>query len=139
MPFRNPSDDELRALLQRARTIAVVGASHKPARPAHYVMKYLQEAGYQTIPVRPPGGETILGEATVATLADAGPVDVVDVFRAPEHVPAIVEEAIASGARAIWLQDGVVHEEAAQRALDAGLDIVMNTCTLREHRRLLVS
>ncbi len=137
MPFSNPPNDELRALLQRVRAIAVVGASHEPARPAHYVMEYLQQAGYRAIPVRPPGAETILGEQTVASLADAGPVDLVDVFRASEHVPAIVEEAIAAGAPAIWLQDGVVHEAAAQRALDAGLVVVMNACTLREHLRLL--
>lgn len=137
MSFSNPDDEGLRALLQRTRTIAVVGASPKPARPAHYVMQYLQRAGYAVTPIRP-GGSEILGVRCVAALSDlSAPPDLVDVFRRAEFVPGIVDEAIALGARALWLQDGVVHVEAALRARAAGLTVVMNTCTLREHRRLL--
>lgn len=138
MTWTNPTEAELRELLRRTRTIAVVGASAKPARPAHYVMEYLQQVGYQVIPVRPPGGETILGETTVASLRDLPePPDLVDVFRAPDQVPGVVDDALAIGARALWLQDGVVHEAAARRARDAGLVVVMDRCTLRDHERLL--
>ena len=137
MTWSNPDDEALRELLAGARTIALIGASPKPARPSHGVMRYLQEAGYEVIPVRPGGGE-VLGAACVDSLADlAEPPDLVDVFRAPEHVPEIVDAALACGAKALWLQDGVIHLEAAQRARDAGLSVVMDDCTLRVHRRLL--
>ncbi|RMG09325.1 MAG: CoA-binding protein [Planctomycetota bacterium] len=137
MTFQNPDDAALRALLERSRRIAIVGASPRPERPSHGVMAYLQGCGYRCIPVRPPGGEEILGERSVASLRDLdAPPDIVDVFRAPEHVPAVVEEAIAAGAPAIWLQEGVVHPEAAERARAAGLTVVMDLCILRVHRRL---
>lgn len=131
------NDDDLRDLLERTRTIAVVGASPKPARPAHYVMEYLLQAGYDVTPVRP-GGSTILGRACVDRLADVpGPVDLVDVFRAPEAVPEVVEEALALGAKAIWLQEGAYHAEAVARAQAAGVTVVWERCVLRDHRRLL--
>ena len=137
MTWSNPDDDELRELLSATRTIALIGASPKPSRPSHGVMRYLQQAGYRVTPVRPGGGE-VLGVPCVASLADLSePPDLVDVFRAPEHVPEVVDAALACGAKALWLQDGVVHREAAQRARDAGLVVVMDDCTLRVHRRLL--
>ena len=139
MSFQNPPDDEVKALLERTRTIALVGASPKPNRPSHGVMAYLQRAGYAVTPIRP-GGSEVLGQTCVASLRDLPQApDLVDVFRASEHAPAIVEDAIAIGATAIWFQDGVVHEEAAARALEAGLVVVMDDCTLRAHRRLLGS
>ncbi|HBP17127.1 MAG TPA: CoA-binding protein [Planctomycetes bacterium] len=137
MTWSNPDDEALRDLLAATRTIALIGASPKPSRPSHGVMRYLQQAGYEVIPVRPGGGE-VLGAPCVDSLGDLSEApDLVDVFRAPEHVPEIVEEAIACGAKALWLQDGVIHLEAAQRARAAGLTVVMDDCTLRVHRRLL--
>lgn len=132
----NPPDEVLRSLLTSTRTIALVGASPKANRPSHGVMGYLLDAGFDVTPVRP-GGATVHGRPCVASLSElAEAPDLVDVFRASEHVPAIVEEALALGVKAIWLQDGVVHEEAAQRARDAGVLVVQNDCTLRVHRRL---
>ncbi|MCA8924252.1 MAG: CoA-binding protein [Planctomycetes bacterium] len=133
----NPDDATLRALLERVRRIAVIGASPDPSRPSHGVMRYLLGAGYTVIPVRPDGAE-VLGVPSVASLAEVAPaVDLVDVFRAPEHVPAIVDEVLALGIGALWLQDGVVHPEAAARARAAGVQVVMDDCMLRVHRRLL--
>lgn len=136
MAFRNPGPDEIQALLRRARTIAVVGLSPDPDRPSYSVSLYLQRAGYRIVPVRPGGGE-VLGEKAYARLADLPlPVDVVDVFRAPEHVAGHVEEALAlPGQPAIWLQEGVVDEAAARKAQEAGRFVVMDRCLLKEHRR----
>lgn len=136
MAFRNPGPDEIKALLGRARTIAVVGLSPDPDRPSYSVSLYLQRAGYRIVPVRPGGGE-VLGEKAYARLADLPlPVDVVDVFRAPEHVAGHVAEALAlPGQPAIWLQEGVVDEEAARKAQEAGRFVVMDRCLLKEHRR----
>ena len=129
-------DATLRRLFQTTRTIAVVGLSPKPNRPSHQVARYMQEAGYRILPVRP-AVESILGEPAYASLADLPEVpDLVDVFRAPEHVPEVVEACIALGAPALWLQEGVVHEEAAARAQAAGLTVVMDLCLLKEHARL---
>ncbi|MGA2040774.1 MAG: CoA-binding protein [Bryobacteraceae bacterium] len=123
-------------ILGSARTIAVVGLSAKRSRPSHGVAEYLQRAGYRVIPVNPNVTE-VLGEKSYASLDDVpGPVDIVDIFRRPEHVPAIVEAAIRKGAKAIWMQEGVVHEDAARRAESAGLAVVMDRCILKEHRRL---
>jgi len=134
----NYSDDYLRGVLRRTRTIAMVGASPNWNRPSYFVMKYLQSKGFRVIPVNPRAqGEEILGEPVVASLADVPvPVDLVDVFRASDAAPAIVEDAIRIGAKAVWMQIGVRHDEAARRAEQAGLDVVMNRCPKIEYSRL---
>jgi len=126
----NPSPSDIENLLRRVRTIAVVGLSPDPERPSFQVAAAMQKAGFRIVPVRP-GGGTILGEPVVSSIAESG-ADLVDVFRAPEHVPAIVEETIAANIGAIWLQDGVIHEAAAQRAREAGLIVVMDQCIKRD-------
>lgn len=129
--------DEIRHILTEAKTIAVVGMSPKPERDSHVVGRYLHEAGYTVIPVNP-GQEQILGLTCYQTLTQIpGSVDVVDIFRRPEFVPPIVEEAIQIGARTVWMQDGVIHEEAAARARAAGLTVVMDRCMLRDHRAFM--
>lgn len=123
-------------LLTSARVIAVVGLSSKKHRPSYGVSEYMQRAGYRIIPVNP-NEESVLGEKAYPSL-EAVPerVDIVNIFRRSEFVPEIVEQAIRAGAKAIWMQEGVVHEEAAQRARQAGLMVVMDRCILKEHRRL---
>lgn len=123
-------------LLRNSRTIAVVGLSSKSWRPSYGVSAYMQKAGYRIIPVNPRERE-VLGEKAYPTL-EAIPerVDIVNVFRRSEFVPEIVEEAVRIGARAVWLQEGVVHEQAAERARQAGLMVVQDRCILKEHRRL---
>ena len=123
-------------LLHNSRTIAVVGLSSRKFRPSYGVSEYMQRAGYRIIPVNP--NETmILGEKTYPDL-DSVPerIDIVDVFRRSEFVPEIVEAAIRIGARAVWMQEGVIHEEAAARARAAGLFVVMDRCILKEHLKL---
>ena len=128
-----PSADPAEKILRSARTIAVVGLSANPRRPSHGVARYLQRAGYRIIPVNPNVAE-VLGERAYPTLAELpGSVDVVEVFRRSEFAGAIVDEAIAIGAGAVWLQDGVVDEAAAERARAAGLDVVMDDCMMRRH------
>ena len=124
------------AMLESARTIAVVGLSGKRYRPSYGVAEYMQKAGYRIIPVNPAESE-VLGERSWPDL-DSVPehIDIVDIFRRSEFVPEIVEAAIRIGARAVWMQEGVVHEEAARRAREAGLEVVMDRCILKEHRRL---
>jgi predicted CoA-binding protein len=118
------------------KTIAVVGLSPKEIRPSYGVAKYLQSVGYKIIPVNP-GNPEILGEKSYPTLKDIPvEVDVVDVFRKPEHVMPITEAAIEIGAKAIWFQDGVINEEAAKKAEDAGLLVVMDDCMLRQHQAM---
>ena len=122
-------------LLLNSHTIAVVGLSGKRFRPSYGVSEYMQRAGYRIIPVNPHESK-VLGETSYASLDDVpGPVDIVDIFRRPEFVPEIVEAAIRKGARAIWMQEGVIHEGAAERARAAGLEVVMDRCILKEHRR----
>jgi len=136
MPYANPSPDEIRALLARVKTIAVVGLSPRPDRPSHAVARAMQRYGYRIVPVRP-AVDRVLGEQAYARLADIPfPVDLVDVFRAAEHVPALVEETLAIGAPAIWLQEGIVHEAAAERARAAGLMVVMDRCIYRDYVQL---
>jgi predicted CoA-binding protein len=126
-------------ILKSCRTIAVVGLSGSPVRPSNGVATYLQRAGYRVIPVNPNEPE-ILGETCYARLEDIpDKVDMVDIFRRPECVPEIVESAIRIGAKVIWMQEGVVHATAAERARQAGLEVVMDKCTLKEHRKLLRS
>lgn len=123
-------------ILHSARTIAVVGLSNKRFRPSYGVSEYLKRVGYRVIPVNPLEDE-VLGEKSYPDLDSVPvPVDVVDIFRRSEFVPEIVEAAIRNGAKAIWMQEGVVHEQAARRAEAAGLTVVMDHCILKEHRRL---
>jgi hypothetical protein len=137
-----PSSDELRDLLRRARTIAVVGLSPKPIRPSHSVARYLQRAGYRIIPINP-GYEEILGEHSYPTLEAAArdhAIDVVNVFRRSEHAGGVVDQALAlrPPPLLIWLQQGVEDHAAAQRAAAAGIPIVMDDCLAVEHRHLEV-
>jgi uncharacterized protein len=126
----------LRRILKENHTIAVVGLSAQWFRPSFFAAKYLQEHGYRVIPVNPAYRE-VLGEKCYPSLRDVPePIDVVDIFRKPEDVPPIVEEAIAIGAKVLWLQIGVIHEAAARRAREAGLDVVMDRCMKIEHARL---
>ena len=123
-------------LLHSARTIAVVGVSSKRFRPSYGVTEYMKRAGYRIIPVNPQETE-VFGEKCYPDLDSVPePVDIVDIFRRSEFVPEIVEAAIRKGAKAIWMQEGVIHEEAARRAEAAGLTVVMDHCILKEHRRL---
>jgi predicted CoA-binding protein len=123
-------------ILQSSRIIAVVGLSNSRMRASYGVSEYMQSAGYKIIPVNPSETE-VLGEAAYSTLDDIpGPIDIVNVFRRPEFVPEIVEAAIRKGARTVWMQEGVEHEQAAARARDAGLNVVMDRCILKEHHRL---
>ena len=134
--FQNPPDEEIRKLLRRVRTIAVVGLSPRTNRPSHGVAAQMQRFGYRIIPVRP-AVDTVLGEKAYASLREVpDPFDLVDVFRAPEYVDQIVEECIALGVPAIWLQEGVVNIPAAERARQAGLIVVMDRCVYREYLRL---
>lgn len=124
-------------LLKASQTIAVVGLSGNPMRPSNGVSEYMKRAGYRIIPVNPNETE-VFGEKSYASLEDVPqPIDIVNVFRRPQFVPEIVESAIKIGAKAIWLQEGVIHEGAAERAQNAGLDVVMDRCILKEHRKLL--
>jgi predicted CoA-binding protein len=123
-------------LLRSSRTIAVVGLSGKKFRPSYGVAEYMQAQGYRIIPVNPNESE-VLGEKTYRSLEDVPEhIDIVDIFRRSEFVGPIVESAIRVGANAVWMQEGVVHEEAAKKARDAGLAVVMDRCILKEHMRL---
>ncbi|MEW5892672.1 MAG: CoA-binding protein [Pseudomonadota bacterium] len=133
MTFQNPSDDERRALLKRVKTIAVVGLSPKPGRPSHTVARAMQDFGYRIIPVRP-AVDSVLGEKAYASLRDVpDKIDLVDVFRAAEHLPAVVEECLALNLPAIWIQEGIVNETAAQKARAAGMTVVMDRCILKDY------
>ena len=135
-PTGNPTDAELRDLLRRYRRIAVVGLSDRPDRPSYGVAEYLKRAGYDITPVNPTIDET-LGLKAVGSLQDVpSPVEIVDVFRRAADVPPVVEDAIAVGAKVVWLQLGIVNEEAATRAREAGLVVVQDRCLKVEHHRL---
>jgi len=122
-------------MLKRARTIAVVGLSSKRHRPSYGVAEYLQSAGYRIIPVNPNERE-VLGEKCYPRLEDVSEkVDIVDIFRRSEAVPGVIESAIRIAARAVWMQEGVIHSEAAERARQAGLTVVMDLCILKEHAK----
>lgn len=136
MNFDNPGDAALRELLQSVRTIAVVGLSPQPARPSFRVAQAMQRYGFRIVPVRPLV-DAVLGEKAYASLADIPfPVDLVDVFRAAEHVPAIVEQCLALHLPAIWIQEGIVHEAAARQAQAGGMTVVMDRCLLKDYVRL---
>jgi len=136
MTFVNPDDGDLRALLENVKTIAVVGLSPQPARPSYRVAQAMQRYGYRIVPVRPLVDE-VLGEKAYASLADIPfGVDLVDVFRAADHVPAIVEQCLALHLPAIWIQEGIIAGAAAQQAQDGGMTAVMDRCLLKEYVRL---
>jgi predicted CoA-binding protein len=123
-------------ILRKYKTIAVVGISPNKMRPSFGVSDYMKRSGYRIIPVNP-GHAEILGEKSYRTLDEIQePVEIVNVFRRSEHIPEIAEAAIRKGAKVLWLQEGIWHEEAAQKARDAGLEVVMDTCILKEHRKL---
>jgi uncharacterized protein len=133
-----PEDRELRTLLGEAHTIAVVGLSSKPGRPSLEVARYLQEHGYRVVPVNPFELE-VLGEPAYPSLRELPPdlaVDVVDVFRRPEETPEVARDAVAIGAKVLWLQQGIVNDEAYRIAADAGLDVIMGVCIMRTKQRL---
>lgn len=133
-----PENELIREILTECRTIAVVGLSPDPSRPSYGVAGYLKRAGYRIIPVNPSCDE-VLGEKCYPSLSEIPEaVDVVDIFRRSELTPPIVDEAIAMGARAIWMQEGVVNEAAARKAQEAGLKVVMDRCMLKEHRFLAI-
>jgi predicted CoA-binding protein len=136
MSFVNPSPEDICRLLREVHTIAVVGLSPNRARPSFGVAQAMQGFGYRILPVRPLVSE-VLGERAYPDLESLPELpDIVEVFRAPEHVPAIVESCIRLGVRKLWLQDGVVHEAAALRAQQAGITVVMDRCMLRDHKQL---
>lgn len=132
------TDEEIADLLRNTRTIAMIGASDRPNRPSYAVMRYLQDQGYRVFPVNPQiTGEHVHGEFIWRELSQIGePIDLVDIFRRPEAAGEAVDEAIAAGAKAVWMQIGVVNEEAAARAEAAGLKVVMDRCPKLEIPRL---
>jgi uncharacterized protein len=133
--------DELRSLLGEAHVIAVVGISSKPWRPSHEVASYLQEHGYRIVPVNPNETE-VLGERAYPTLRDIPEdvhVDVVDVFRRAEHTPEVARDAVAIGAQVLWLQEGIVSDEAGRIASEGGLDVIMGVCIKKVRQRLMVA
>jgi len=139
LPDYNPPDEEVVELLKSAKTVAVVGISHKEDRDSYKVAKYLKEHGYKIIPVNPKYKE-VLGEPCYPDLKSIPEkIDVVDIFRNIDAIPGIVDEAISVGAGAVWMQLGLAHNESAEKARQAGLKVVMNKCMKIEHQRLLLS
>jgi predicted CoA-binding protein len=133
-PFATTAADRIR-ILERYKRIAMIGLSANPFRPSHFAAIYLLSHGYDVTPVNPREKE-VLGRRSYASLRDVpGPIEIVDIFREPAAVPAIVEDAIAVGAKVIWMQLGVIHEAAAERARQAGLEVVMDRCIKIEHAR----
>src|SRR5579862_158252 len=131
--------DSIREILEHYKTLAVVGLSSKFMRASHGVSEYMQERGYRIIPVNPME-DFVLGEKCYPSLADVPePFDVVVIFRRPEFVPEIVEAAIPKGAKVVWMQEGVVHEQAAERARAAGMKVIMDRCILKEHAKRFVA
>ena len=134
--YENPPDDRIREILKTYKNVAVVGLSSNEIRPSYSVSRYLQKRGYKIIPVNPKETE-ILGEKVYPHLSDIPEkVDIVDVFRRPEFVPPIVDEAVKIGAKVIWLQEGVVNHPAAIQASQQGVLVIMDKCMLKEHRKL---
>jgi len=137
MGYVHPSREEIKAILQESNTIAVVGLSEDPSKTSHMVSEAMQRKGYRIIPVNPKASE-ILGEKAYASLKDIPePVDIVNVFRRPEHTPPIAEEAVAIGAKTLWLQLGILNEEAGKLASDGGLNVIMDRCIKVEDSILL--
>jgi predicted CoA-binding protein len=137
--FENPSDDDLRQIYEATSTIAVVGASENPGKPAFAIPRQLKGLGYRIVPVNPKGGE-ILGERAFPSLDEVDvPIDVVDVFRPAEETPEIARQAVKAGAKVLWLQEGIVSEEAGRIARDGGLTAVMGICMGATARRLRIA
>ncbi len=135
--WSNPDEDEIARLLRESRTIAVVGCSPKPERTSHQIAAFLIEQGYEVFPVHPKA-EEILGRKVYPSLSDIPePVDIVDVFRKPEATPPIAEQAVQIGAKALWLQQGIVNEDAWRIATEAGLMCIMDRCIAVMHRLLI--
>ena len=133
------SDAQIKQILENAKTIAVVGLTSSPLRPSHGVSAYMQQNGYRIIPVNPTITDA-LGEKSYPSLRDIPKdikIDIVDVFRRPDAVPGVVDEVIELGLPVLWLQETVIHEEAAEKARRAGVFVVMDHCILKEHRRLM--
>ena len=136
MDDKVPTPEEIRDILQNYRVVAVVGLSPQPGRPSFQVARYLKEHGYRIVPVNP-GQKEILGEKCYPNLSDIPfPVEVVDIFRNVEAIPAIVDEAIAIGAKVVWMQQGLVEPAAARKARKAGLEVVMDRCMKIDHAQL---
>jgi len=134
--FENPSDEDRRELLRRVKVIAVVGLSPNPARPSHGVARSMQRFGYSIIPIHPTAVE-VLGAKAYRRLSEVpGQIDLVNVFRRAEFIGPIVEDCLALGIKAIWIQEGIVNERAARRARDGGMTVVMDRCIYRDHRQL---
>ncbi len=132
-------EEEVKSTLSSSKTVAIVGISPKPDRPSYIVAAYLQSKGYRIIPVRP-DGEEILGEKVYHSLMEIPKeieVDIVDIFRRSEDVPPVTEEAIRKGAKVVWMQEGITHQEAGDRAEKAGLKVVMDRCIKKEHQKLV--
>jgi len=131
------NDTELAELLRGAKTIAVVGLSSNPMRPSFGVSRFLQRQGYRVIPVNPNETE-VLGERAYASVKDIPEqIDIINIFRRPARVPEVIDDALVKGTRCIWMQEGVVNHEAAKRAEEAGMSVVMDRCILKEMARLL--
>ena len=138
MRFINGQAAAIRDILQSTKTIAVVGLSPKPSRPSNQVARYLKDAGYTIFPVNP-GQETLLDLPCYPNLqAIPGPVDMVDIFRRPEHVLPVVKEAISIDAKVVWMQSGIINQEAAELAEQAGLAVIMDRCTMVDHMDYLL-
>lgn len=130
-------NDNIAQILENYKRVAVVGISNKPERAGYYIPKFLQEHGYKIFPVNP-GLDEALGEKCYPSLLEIPEeIEVVDIFRRPEFIDAIVDEAIKKGAKVIWMQTGIINENAAQKALDAGLQVVMDRCMKTEYNRLM--
>ena len=136
--YSNPNDDELRTLLKDARNVAVVGLSDKPHRTSHAIARALQGFGYRIFPVNPNLAGPVLGEKPYSTVAEIEePIDIVDVFRRSETVPPVAEDAVAAGAKALWMQLGVVNDAAADHAAENGLTVVMDRCIKVDYAALV--
>ena len=137
MPDKNPPKEEIMELLRTCRTIAVVGLSPKESRDSNKVARYLIHAGYEVVPVNP-GQSEILGKTCYKSLEEIPfPVDVADLFVNPSRVPPVVDQAIGIGVRAVWMQMGIVHNQAAQKAREAKIQVIMNRCIMRDHSQLM--
>ena len=131
--------DPIAAMLEKYKTLAVVGLSSRSCRPSHGVAAYMKARGYRIIPVNP-NEAAVLGEPAYASLEEVpDPVEIVVIFRRPEHVPEVVESAIRKGAKVIWMQEGVAHQDAARRARARGLEVVQDRCILKEYAKRFVS